>query len=193
MTLILRPKFRAELASMVTLIMGLAVTKAIRQLCSIEAGIKWPNDVVLNGKKICGILTEMRADQNGIRHLVIGVGINVNVPEFPEEIRSVATSLLLECGTEIDRDELITESLYWFEKYYGMFVENEGFAPLKEEYEAFLLNKEQKVKVLEPGNEYTGISLGINESGELLVQRDDGSVTAVYAGEVSVRGIYGYV
>lgn len=193
MTLLLRPKFRPEHASMVTLVMGLAVTKAIRQLCSIHAGIKWPNDVVIGGKKICGILTEMSADQNGIRHLVVGVGINVNVPEFPKELRSIATSLLREVQQEVDREELIAECMFWFEKYYSEFVQQESFAPLKEEYEAFLLNKNQKVKVLEPGNEYTGIALGINDKGELLVQREDGTTTAIYAGEVSVRGIYGYV
>lgn len=193
MTLLLRPKFRPEHASMVTLIMGLAVTKAIRQLCSINAGIKWPNDVVYNGKKICGILTEMSAGQDGIHHVVVGVGINVNAAEFPEELRSIATSLLLELGWEVDRNELIAESLFWFEKYYEAFVQKESFAPLKAEYETFLLNKGQKVKVLEPGNEYTGTALGINEKGELLVQREDGIMTAVYAGEVSVRGIYGYI
>lgn len=193
MTLVLRPDIPPECASMVTLVMGLAVAKAINQLYPLKAGIKWPNDVVINGKKICGILTELRLKSNGIRYLVVGTGINANVPEFPEELKETALSLVQELGHEVDRAELIAESLFWFEEYYEKFIRTQSLVLLKEEYEELLLNKGRTVRVLEPGNEYSGVSRGINEKGELLVQREDGTVTAVYAGEVSVRGIYGYV
>lgn len=193
MTIVLRPDIRPELASMVTLVMGLSVAKAIESLYPVSVGIKWPNDVVVNGKKICGILTEMSAEMTGIHYLVIGTGINTNVEEFPEELQEVATSLIKELGEKVNRAELIAACLKYFEDYYEKYVAAGNLAPLKEDYEALLLNRNNKVRVLEPGHEYTGRSLGINEEGELLVEKEDGTVTAVYAGEVSVRGVYGYV
>ena len=162
-------------------------------LYPVSVGIKWPNDVVVNGKKICGILTEMSAEMTGIHYLVIGTGINTNVEEFPEEIQSVATSLIKELGEKVNRAELIAACLKYFEEYYEKYIAAGNLAPLKEDYEALLLNRNNKVRVLEPNHEYTGLSLGINEDGELLVEKEDGTVTAVYAGEVSVRGVYGYV
>lgn len=193
MTLILRPDIPPECASMVTLVMGLAAARAVNKLYPVQAGIKWPNDVVIDGKKVCGILTELLMSANGIRYLVVGIGINANVAEFPEELKGTALSLAQKLGHEVNRAELTAECLFWFEEYYEKFIEARSLAPLKEEYEELLLNRGQTVKVLEPGNEYSGVSRGINEKGELLVQREDGTVTAVYAGEVSVRGIYGYV
>ena len=118
MTIVLRPDIRPELASMVTLVMGLSVAKAIESLYPVSVGIKWPNDVVVNGKKICGILTEMSAEMTGIHYLVIGTGINTNVEEFPEEIQSVATSLIKELGEKVNRAELIAACLKYFEEYY---------------------------------------------------------------------------
>lgn len=193
MTIVLRPQIRPELASMVTLIMGLSVAKAIQSLYPVEAGIKWPNDVVVNGKKICGILTEMSAEMSGIHYLVIGTGINTNVEDFPPEIQQTATSLIREMGERVNRAELIAVCLKYFEEYYEKYLEAGDLSLLKEDYEDLLLNRNNRVKVLEPGNEYLGISLGINEKGELMVKKEDGTITAVYAGEVSVRGVYGYV
>lgn len=192
MTIVLRPDIRPELASMVTLVMGLSVAKAIGSLYPVSVGIKWPNDVVVNGKKICGILTEMSAEMTGIHYLVIGTGINTNVEEFPEEIQSVATSLT-RTGRKGQPGGTLAACLKYFEEYYEKYIAAGNLAPLKEDYEALLLNRNNKVRVLEPNHEYTGLSLGINEDGELLVEKEDGTVTAVYAGEVSVRGVYGYV
>lgn len=193
MSLVLRPDIRPEVASMVTLIMGLSVAKAIEELYPVKTGIKWPNDVVVNGKKICGILTEMSAEMTGIHYLVIGTGINTNVEAFPPELEKVATSLLLELGERVNRAELLVACMRYFEDYYEKFIETGDLSLLKEQYESLLLNLGNQVKVLEPGHEYTGVSLGINEKGELLVKKEDGTVEAVYAGEVSVRGVYGYV
>lgn len=193
MSLILRPDIRPELASMVTLIMGLSVAKAVNQLYPLKAGIKWPNDVVIGGKKICGILTEMSAEMSGIHYLVIGTGINANVPEFSPELKTIATSLSLELGKKVNRAELIAVCMEYFETYYEQFIKAGDLSPLLKDYEALLLNLNNQVKVLEPGKEYLGISRGIDEKGELLVEREDGTVAKVYAGEVSVRGIYGYV
>ncbi len=193
MTLLLRPKIAIDRISMVTLVMGLAIAEACRKLYALPVGIKWPNDAVIGGKKLCGILTEMTTDLSSVGYVVIGVGINVNVKTFPEELKEIATSVSLELGSDQNRAELITETVRLFEEYYGIFEQTQDLSGLKEHYNELLLNKDNIVRVLEPGHEYTGIARGINDRGELLVEREDGSVTEVYAGEVSVRGVYGYV
>ena len=193
MTLIVRPDLPPEKASMLTLVMGMAVASACRSLLDLPAGIKWPNDVVLDGKKICGILTEMSAEMDGIHYLVIGTGINVNMNEFPEQIRQTATSLSLEAGHPVNRAEVICRCMKYFEQYYEMFMERQDLSALREAYNGMLVNMDREVRVLEPGNTYSGITRGINDRGELLVEKEDHTVERVFAGEVSVRGIYGYV
>lgn len=193
MTILLRPQIRPDRASMVTLVMGLSVVQAIRNVLGLETSIKWPNDVVLNRKKLVGTLTEMSAQMDYIEYMVIGTGINANMTEFSEELKDKATSLRMEMGRSVNRASLIAESMKCFEKNYEIFEKTQDLSGLIEDYQAVLANLNQLVRVLEPGHEYSGIARGINEKGELLVEREDGTVTAVYSGEVSVRGLYSYV
>ena len=192
-TLILRPQLPPEKISMVTLVMGLAVADAFSHLYGLNAGIKWPNDVVAGGKKICGILTEMSAEIGQVHYIVIGAGINANMAHFPEEIRERATSLSLELGHDVNRAELVAEVMNEFEHLYGLFEENGSLKELREEYNSVCVNLNQMVRVLDPKGEYTGFARGINDSGALLVETKDGTIREVSSGEVSVRGIYGYV
>lgn len=192
-TLILKPEYQPDEASLVTLVMALAVAKGIRVSCGVEPGIKWPNDIVADGKKVCGILTEMSAEKNHIHYVVVGAGINVGLQDFPPEIAPKAVSLEQVCGRKIARAPLVANVMKAFEDYYDIFERERSFAGLTEQYNSLLLNCGREVRILDPGGEYGGVSRGINERGELLVELADGGVTAVYAGEVSVRGIYGYV
>ncbi len=192
-TILLRPSFEPNKASGLTLVMALSVAQAVERKCSLKAGIKWPNDVVLNGKKICGILTEMNMETDYIQHVVIGVGINVNLDEMPEEISQTATSILREGGEKTARAELLQEVLARFEENYGMYEKELDLSYMLEEYNSYLVNVDKQVKVLDPKGEFEGIARGINASGELLIETPDGKVAEVYAGEVSVRGMYGYV
>ena len=191
MSILLRPEFEPQYAPMLTLVMGMAVAKAVGNL-GFDVSIKWPNDVVVSRKKICGILTEMGVREGKIDYAVIGVGINVNIREFPEEMADKATSLYLECGREFDRSQVPGLVMEAFERYYEIFAATCDLSGLKDEYESILANYNQPVRVLakEP---YEGIARGITDDGELLVEKTDGSVTAVSAGEVSVRGLYSYV
>lgn len=197
----LKPDFSPEKASMLTLVMALAVCRAIEDVAGDFAlagegekfQIKWPNDIVCGGKKVCGILTEMRACAGKIEQVVIGVGINVNCRSFAEEISRTATSLWQVAGTEFACEDLIGRVLEQFEHYYEKFAEKCDMSTIMGEYVEKLVNVEKEVRVLDPRGEYTAVALGINEQGELLVKKEDGTVDAVYAGEVSVRGIYGYV
>ena len=191
MSILLRPKFEPQYAPMLTLVMGMAVAKAVKKL-SFDVSIKWPNDVVVSHKKICGILTEMGVRAGKIDYAVIGVGINVNIREFPEEMADKATSLYLESGREFDRSQIPGLVMEAFEEYYEKFAATCDLSGLKEEYESILANYNQPVRVLakEP---YEGVARGITDGGELLVEKTDGTIVAVSAGEVSVRGLYSYV
>ena len=191
MSILLRPKFEPQYAPMLTLVMGMAVAKAVKKL-GFDVSIKWPNDVVVSHKKICGILTEMGVRDGKIDYAVIGVGINVNIKEFPEEMADKATSLYLESGKEFDRSQIPGLVMEAFEEYYEKFAATCDLSGLKEEYESILANYDQPVRVLakEP---YEGVARGITDGGELLVEKTDGTIATVSAGEVSVRGLYSYV
>ena len=191
MSILLRPKFEPQYAPTLSLVMGMAVAKAVKNL-GFDVSIKWPNDVVVSHKKICGILTEMGVRDGKIDYAVIGVGINVNIKEFPEEMADKATSLYLESGKEFDRSQIPGLVMEAFEKYYEKFAATCDLSGLKEEYESILANYNQPVRVLakEP---YEGVARGITDGGELLVEKTDGTIVAVSAGEVSVRGLYSYV
>lgn len=192
-TLLLKPEYAVEKTSMVTLVMALAVSEGIRETCGVEAGIKWPNDIVISGKKVCGILTEMSVERDYIQHVVIGVGINVGLQEFAPEVAAAATSLQEECRRKVPRAALVANIMEAFEREYALFREKLDMSLLLESYNQLLVNRDREVRVLDPKGEFTGVSRGIDRTGELLVELPDGTVTAVYAGEVSVRGIYGYV
>ena len=191
MSILLRPKFEPQYAPTLTLVMGMAVAKAVKKL-GFDVSIKWPNDVVVSHKKICGILTEMGVRDGKIDYAVIGVGINVNIREFPEEMADKATSLYLESGREFDRSQIPGLVMEAFEEYYEKFAATCDLSGLKAEYESILANYNQPVRVLakEP---YEGVARGITDGGELLVEKTDGTIVAVSAGEVSVRGLYSYV
>ncbi len=192
MTLLLKPELESQNASMLTLVTALAVAKAIKRETGLAAEIKWPNDIVLNGKKICGILTEMSAQIDYVNHIVIGIGINVHNEEFPEELSERATSILLEGGKRVNRAMLIEAVWEEFENYYGIFMETQDVSKLTAEYDMCLANRGKKVRVLNPKDPYEGVAQGITARGELIVDTWE-SRKLVSSGEVSVRGIYGYV
>ena len=161
----------------------------------LGVGIKWPNDIVINGRKACGILTELSlsVEQGSIDYLVIGVGINVARQEFPAELQGHAIALDEVANRPISRSELLNAVLTAFEADYGDFLATMDLTRLKGKYDALLVNYGRQVRVLDPKGEYDGIARGVQTTGELIVELPDGNTKDVYAGEVSVRGIYGYV
>ncbi|MCR5282437.1 MAG: biotin--[acetyl-CoA-carboxylase] ligase [Lachnospiraceae bacterium] len=195
------PPFDPDKASMLTLVMALAVSRALEELTGLKAGIKWPNDIVLDGKKVCGILTEMHLRDQKEPFVVIGVGINVSQTEFEPEIRQVATSLLSELQRHTKnaddacpgRAKLTAACVNHFETAYESFLTTCDLSALKEDYEGRMINKGREVRVLDPAGAYNGIAKGITDEGLLLVRGQNNELTSVYAGEVSVRGVLGYV
>lgn len=192
MSLLMRPDFEPSKASMLTLVMALAVHSAIERVAGIHAEIKWPNDIVSNGRKVCGILTEMSAQMDYINHIVIGIGINVHNEEFPKELSHMATSVFKESGARICRAQLIAETMNCFEYYYAAYLERMDLSLLQAQYDQCLVNRGRQVRVLDPKGSYIGMAEGISPEGELLVETENG-LRRVSSGEVSVRGVYGYV
>lgn len=192
MTLLLRPEIEPQNASMLTLVSALAVAKGIEHMVDLPVQIKWPNDIVINGKKVCGILTEMSAQMDYVNYIVIGIGINVGNEEFPEEIKDVATSIYLESGKHVNRAMLIEKIWEEFEDYYELYEKTQDLSSLVKEYDSYLVNRGQKVRVLDSKEPYEGKAMGIADRGELIVDTWEAR-RLVSAGEVSVRGVYGYV
>ena len=193
-TMVLYPKIPVERIPSLTLLAALAVRKALFELYGLEGGIKWPNDVVLKNKKICGILTEMSLEGREAAYVVVGIGINVHNRDFPPELADKATSvdLLLPEGQRGDCVALRKKLWEEFAAYYETFLRCQDLSGVKEEYDRWLINRDRQVRILDPAGNWEGIARGITETGALLVETSEG-MRQVNAGEVSVRGLYGYV
>lgn len=193
MSILLKPDFSPEIASQVTILGALAAADAIRKVTKLDCQIKWPNDLVLNKKKVCGILTEMGVCDGRIQYLVPGIGINVNTEYFPDEIQDKATSLRLEGGKVYAREDIIAEFLNSFELYYDDFCETCSLKNVVNYYNSILISRGKKVKIVEKIKTDIGVALGIDELGRLKVRTEQGEERTIVSGEVSVRGLYSYV
>ena len=199
MTLLLRPKFAPTKIPGITLLTALALTKAVHEVCGVSAVIKWPNDVLIAKKKICGILTEMSSEENYVHYVALGIGINVNNSVFPQEIRDIAGSIFQQTGKKVNRAELAACMVRILCEYYRRFAEDKDLSSFVEEYNAVLANRDEEVCVYygmieqsSPEKTERGIARGIDSYGALLVEID-GKIKRIVSGEVSVRGLYGYV
>lgn len=192
-TLLLRPEIYANHASMITLLAALVLTQAISDVTGLNTQIKWPNDVIANGKKLCGILTESSTDLEYLNYVVVGIGVNVNQLEFPEELQDKASSIRLETGKLVNRAQLLAAFLNRFEECYECFLKTEDLSAFWQTYNERLVNRGKEVKVIEKNEEHIRKALGIDAQGGLVVENADGKKEVIISGEVSVRGLYGYV
>lgn len=181
----------------ITVVAAMAVRDALYRLYGLDGQIKWPNDIVLNGKKICGILTEMEMRDNKVWYVVVGIGVNVHNKTFPEDIAFKATSVDLELESldteSISHRSEITKAIWEsFKKYYNIFLQTQDMSGLKGEYESHLANLGNRVRIEAQADSYEAIAKGIDNHGQLIVEVD-GEYKVINSGEVSVRGIYGYV
>ncbi|MBQ9598687.1 MAG: biotin--[Clostridia bacterium] len=186
-SILLKPDIPPSEVSQITLVAGLAVCKAI----GMGAKIKWPNDIVIGTKKVCGILTEMSAETDMVHYVVCGIGINVNTENFDAEIKHRATSMYIESGDKQIRNDIIARELNYFEYYYKKFLEG-GLGAILDEYKENCVTIGRDVTVIYKKENVTGKAVDIDENGALVVETTDGTIR-VTSGEVSVRGIYGYV
>jgi BirA family biotin operon repressor/biotin-[acetyl-CoA-carboxylase] ligase len=184
-TLLLRPKISPVQAPLLTMMAGLSAHSAIQAQTGMRPDVKWPNDLILNGKKLGGILTEMHAEPTLVRFVIVGIGINVNQETFPSELNRVATSLRVETGKNQSRLELLTRLLREFETDYNRFL-RDGSSSVTERFtqiSSYALGK--KVRVTNGNESYVGVTAGLRPEGLLQVQREDGAVVAVLAGDVA--------
>lgn len=192
MTILKHPKLEPQRASMLTIVAAMAAREGIYKATGLECSIKWPNDIVYNGRKICGILTEMSAEMQNINYVVIGIGINTSQDNFSEDIKEVAVSIKMTGKKTVKRSTIIAEVMKSFDKYFDKFEETAGLAFIREEYNKYLVNAGNKVKIISDSGAYEAVALGIDNEGRLLVNKE-GRLIKIVSGEVSVRGVYGYV
>lgn len=185
-SILLRPAIAPEQAPCITLLAGMAVCHAIRKLTGLQAGIKWPNDILFHDKKLCGILTEMGGELEQVHYVVVGIGINVNISEFTAELQSIASSLSQETGKAWSRTKLLLAVLQEFEQYYQIYLTAKNFAPFREEYIKLCDTLGCNISVSGKAC-LTGLAEDITENGELQIRLPNGEKHIVYSGEVSVR------
>lgn len=192
MSLLIKEDIDVSKASMITLVAAMAVLEAVKK-SGLDAKIKWPNDIVVNGKKVCGILTEMKTDSSNAKYVIVGIGINVNNDSFSEEIISTATSMKLEAGEDFDRNVIVCDVMKGFEKYFELFTRSGDLLLIMSEYNDNLVNVDKEVMIISGEDSYKAISKGIDRNGGLIVNDSYGKSEVIVSGEVSVRGVYGYV
>ena len=183
-TLLLRPKISPVQAPLLTMMAGLSVRAAIQAQSGTTVDLKWPNDLMLEGKKIGGILTEMYAEPTQVRFVIVGIGINANQEKFPSELAAMATSLRAHTGRSQSRMELVVRLLREFENDYNRFL-REGSASVTQRFEAVSsYARGKRVNVSNGAESYTGVTAGLSPEGLLRVEREGGNVTTVIAGDV---------
>lgn len=189
MSVVLRPPFPPQEAPKCTLMAAVALNRAIREVAGIPCGIKWPNDILCNGRKLVGILTEMSAEMDAINHIVIGTGINVNIAadEIPPELKEIATSILVEKGAPVSRLDLLIRVLECLEELY-LAVKKSGFETVLAAWRRESITLGRMVNVIAPDKSYQGKALDIDGDGALLVETGQG-VERVLAGDVSIRPV----
>lgn len=188
-SILLKPDLAPCNIQNITLVAGLAVCKAVRSLTGCNAQIKWPNDVIIGKKKICGILTEMNAEADKINFAVVGIGINVNNEQFPIDISEKATSLYLETGSKVSRIKLLQSVLYNLENEFDEYMLTPDYVNW-EEYQSLCATIGRNVKIFINNKEVTGTATGVHSTGGLLVELENGKSVLITSGEAVVQGIY---
>ncbi|TCN23067.1 biotin--[acetyl-CoA-carboxylase] ligase [Mesobacillus foraminis] len=185
MSVILKPNLPPPRAPQLTLVAAVAVVQAIEELTGLMPQIKWPNDILVGGKKVTGILTELQADSDRIKAVIIGIGINVNqqYEDFPEELLHTASSLAIESGKPISRASLIQSVLSRLEKLYITYLQN-GFHPIKLLWESYAISIGKNIIARTLTGEIKGKALGITEDGVLMIEQEDGAVRQVYSADI---------
>jgi BirA family biotin operon repressor/biotin-[acetyl-CoA-carboxylase] ligase len=186
LSVVLRPNMPMHKAPLITLMGAVAVAAAIRKTCGLEAGIKWPNDILIAGKKVSGLLTEMSAEQDRIRHIVLGIGVDVNMEmgELPPEVRGLTTTLAAEAGSKIDRTTLLQQILRDLENWYQQVLSDE--VKVLEEWIKLNMTIGGRIIVSGAGETLEGLAQGVDHEGRLIVGLDDGTIRTVAAGDVTI-------
>ncbi len=185
MSVIIRPEITPQYAPQFTLVSAVAITRAIEDLTGCRPDIKWPNDLLINGKKMTGILTELQADMDRVQSIIIGIGVNVNqeMEAFDESIQSIATSLKVETQKEVNRAALVAKILFYLEKYSTIYVEN-GFESIKLLWEMYSCTIGKRIRASMLRETLEGVAMGITNDGVLQLRLDNGEVREIYSADI---------
>lgn len=188
MSLIVRPNLAPHQAPQMTLVAAVAVTRAIEEITGIHPDIKWPNDILINGKKVTGILTELQADPDRVKAIILGIGINVNQSpdDFPVELSTIATSLKIALGSEVNRSKLIAKVLEFLEQYTKIY-EMHGFAPIKLLWEGYSNTVGKRIRAVMLNEVLDGTAIGISDEGLLKIRLEDGTVRGIYSADIEIQ------
>ena len=193
MSLLLKPEISPQGAPKITQIAAAALVETVKELYGLDVKVKWPNDIVVNGRKVCGILTEMGSELGRVSHIVLGIGINANIESFGGELAEKATSLKIEKGHAIDRKKFLFYFLKELESLLDRFFGEGDFEPALNICRRYSAVIGKRVWINEKNSSVEVLATGINNDGELVVQYEDGSVKAIFSGEVSIRSENGYI
>ena len=188
MSLLLRPQIPLQLTPQLTLLAAVALSRAIAQVVPLDIGIKWPNDLLVDGKKMCGILLESAAEDERLQFVIVGMGISVNLEpdDYPPELLDRAASLKMLSGQKIDRVALIAETLLAFEQLYELY-EQQGFGPIRALWEARSIMLHREVTLHTPEGSFVGVPESLDESGGLVVRMPDGTLRTVYSASIDLK------
>ena len=193
MSLILKPDLQPTEGIKMTQIAAVAVCEAIRELTGLEALIKWPNDIVINGKKVCGILTEMAGELNEISYIVVGIGINVNMVEFTGDLKEKATSLYIESNRKVDRKQMVAKILKEFEELYELFIKELDLVDTLKKLKEYSAVLGKNIRIIQGKRERIAKAVDIDKQGFLIIENKEGKRELISSGEVSIRGQEGYI
>ncbi len=188
MSLIIRPNIPVQATPQLTLLTAVAIVQAIEEITPLKPDIKWPNDILINGKKIVGILTELQAEADQVHSIIIGTGINVNqaIDDFPEDLHKTATSIHIETNELWDRAQFIQEILLKFENLYTLYLA-QGFRPIKLLWESYAVSLHKPIKARTINGTVEGTAIGIDDAGVLLIQTNDGSISQIYSADIELQ------
>lgn len=186
MSLLLKPSITAEDISKITLVAGAALSRVIK-----NSKIKYPNDIVINGKKVCGILCEMVSNKNKNPAVICGIGINVNNQSFDKELEDKATSLFIQTGQKQSRVKIIRDFLCEFEVLYEKFLSS-GILPIMQQYRKRCVNIGKEVVATYQNKKIIGKCTDIDDDGAIVIQTEN-EILKINTGEISIRGILGYI
>ncbi|WP_272037254.1 biotin--[acetyl-CoA-carboxylase] ligase [Paenibacillus sp. JJ-100] len=186
MSVLLRPELPLHHTPQLTLLTGVAVCRAVRACTGAEAGIKWPNDLLIDGRKMCGILLESALEDHEVRYCIAGIGVDANFDpqDYPEDLRQIATSIKIETGQTVNRTELAAAILTELEHLYFLY-QKEGFGVISSLWEALSVSLNRKITVTNPHGVIEGTAVGLDPSGALIVEGPDGERELIVSGEVN--------
>jgi len=185
-SLILRPELPASRAGLVPYLAGVSVAQAVENSLSLKSSVKWPNDLLLNGRKYCGILSEVEFENRQIRFIILGIGINVNHKneDFPAEFREQATSLRIESGLLIDRSQLLAEVIWQLEQNY-IIMKQQGFEIIVDNWKKRCPQLGKLVTIVQDDKNFQGIFEQLNDEGCMLLRTQDGQLKKIVAGDIT--------